>query len=561
VYGQRKCATKPPNKIELEESTNLMKRWIADGTNKRTERRTVIIKTYWHTIINGNNRVGNNGAISNTTIYESIAILNAAYAPRFISFSLQNIDVSDNSGWWNIYYGDEMEINMKNLLRQGDCSDLNIYSTEVSDNILGWATMPYSCSTRQFDDGVVIQYSTTPNGSAWPYNEGDTLVHEVGHWMGLYHTFEGGCGGPGDLVDDTPAVASPNSNCEITDSCPGDGLGNDQVKNFMDYSVDACMDTFSLGQFERMDAQWSTYRATEPALPTTKPTPSPTLSSPPSTFPTETMSPTGDCTSLSIKIQTDRYPGEISWNVSDISGNVILAGGVYPPSSELEVFNNYLCVDPRKCYVFTITDSYGDGICCDNGIGSYEVNFDNEQIKNGGDFYFIESSQSFGSGCPSPTTAPMTTAPTTSSRTLSPTSKPTPTPTSLPTISPTKSPTISSISPSSKPTTNPTLSPTTSPISKPTPVPTSFPTIIPRKSSTPALTSFSTISPTNSSTPFISVSPTIEPSSTPASSPSIKPMNSSISYAPSSSPGMQLRVDYVAPIYLIITAFILMYLY
>ena len=89
---------------------------------------------------------------------------------------------------------------------------------------------------------------------------GDTLTHEVGHWLYLAHTFEGGCSGNGDGVDDTPAVKEPNYGCPRNiNSCSGGG--NDLIENFMDYTDDDCMDSFTNGQFERALAAWERYRA------------------------------------------------------------------------------------------------------------------------------------------------------------------------------------------------------------------------------------------------------------------------------------------------------------
>jgi Pregnancy-associated plasma protein-A len=215
------------------------------------------INVYFHVIRRGTGIA--NGDVPQSQITNQISVLNAAYAPLGWSFVLAATDRTTNTSWYTMTPGSTAERNAKTALRRGTADDLNFYTANIGQGLLGWATFPSSYAGNPRNDGVVVLFSSLPGGTASPYNLGDTGTHEVGHWMGLYHTFQGGCSGNGDFVSDTPAEASPAFGCPTgRNTCSSAGL--DPIRNFMDYTDDSCMNTFSAGQNTRADAQFTTYR-------------------------------------------------------------------------------------------------------------------------------------------------------------------------------------------------------------------------------------------------------------------------------------------------------------
>ncbi len=237
-----------------------LQQWAKPGTTPAV---TVVnggtIPVYVHVIRN----LAGAGNVSDGMITSQISVLNAAYASTGWQFQLVATDRTTNDSWYAMSPGSTAESQAKNALRQGTADDLNIYIAGIGGGLLGWATFPSDYASKPKMDGVVILNNSLPGGTAAPYNLGDTATHEVGHWMGLYHTFQGGCARQstgGDGVADTAAEKSPAYGCPVgRDSC-GNIAGVDPITNFMDYSDDACMNSFTLGQTDRMKLAFSTYR-------------------------------------------------------------------------------------------------------------------------------------------------------------------------------------------------------------------------------------------------------------------------------------------------------------
>lgn len=255
----RGCGTHNPTLAEMDAVAAQLKAFRGIQTAATGP---VTIPVYWHVI-----RDGNAGNLSSGDINASISVLNSAYggntggAETRFSFSLAGVTYTDNASWYDDCDVTSVEAEMKSALRVGGANALNIYSCGMTGSgLLGWATFPDWYASDPGMDGVVILDGSVPGGYADPYNEGDTLTHEVGHWAGLYHTFQGGCNGAGDSVADTAAERDPAFGCPVgRDSCRRD-QGLDPINNFMDYTDDSCMFEFTGGQGERMSAAWDAFR-------------------------------------------------------------------------------------------------------------------------------------------------------------------------------------------------------------------------------------------------------------------------------------------------------------
>ncbi|RVX47906.1 pregnancy-associated plasma protein-A [Nonomuraea polychroma] len=220
---------------------------------------TITVPTRVHVLTRGVRKV------SDQAIRSQIAVLNSAYGGAFggvdtgVRFRLDSISVRDNATWFTDPVGHEQP--MKNALHKGGAETLNLYIAQLSELMLGFASYPYWYAGAPLLDGVVIDWRSLPGGAMTNYNRGFTGVHEIGHWLGLFHTFENGCRQPGDGIDDTPAEAKPTEACPAhKDTCPQ--AGPDPTRNFMDYAHDRCMAEFTQGQARRMHEIWAAYRHT-----------------------------------------------------------------------------------------------------------------------------------------------------------------------------------------------------------------------------------------------------------------------------------------------------------
>ena len=268
-----RCATKQiDEKVAVAYEASLNKFNAGRNPGQVRKSGSINIGVFFHVINKGKGIA--NGDVPTKWLHDQIDVLNAAYAgadptaaPTSANtpfrFSMIGVDRTTNATWFNSGIDSAEEREMKTALHVGGANTLNFYVNNAGGVYLGWATFPFWYADDPTQDGVVVLYSSLPGGNCCEpqvYNQGDTGTHEVGHWLGLFHTFQGGCAAIyNDFVADTPAERSPAFGCPVgRDTCPGTGV--DPIENFMDYTEDFCMYQFTSGQSARMEALSAQYR-------------------------------------------------------------------------------------------------------------------------------------------------------------------------------------------------------------------------------------------------------------------------------------------------------------
>lgn len=256
TYAQQKwCATSspPPDKAG----------WFAqlsrEAPRTAMAQSTLAIPVAFHVVTDGKK-----GKISAQQIAVLIENLNWAYRNSPFSFYLYKADTLKNKAWYNnCFFNVKNQQKLRKRLALDTRYFVNIYSCKLGNpDFLGIATFPPGYPipgnpSTTYMQGIAVDPVVL--GSAdFPY--GLALAHEVGHYLGLFHTFEtafnpakAGCADPGDFIGDTPTQAFHTFGaCPVgLDSCPA-LAGADDIPNLMNYATDECWDHFSVGQIDFM---------------------------------------------------------------------------------------------------------------------------------------------------------------------------------------------------------------------------------------------------------------------------------------------------------------------
>lgn len=251
------CGTRDPEMAMLRRSIELSTRTKESMSTPRE----IVIPVNFHIV-----HAGTHGKIEEARLDRQIALLNEDFRSAGVSFFKNQVGHYDNPAWFTLmpvgFDGNNLaELQMKRALARDSDRSLNFYTLEpVVADLLGWATFPWDRETSPVTDGIVVRHSSIPSGTNDASDLGRTATHEVGHWLGLLHTFQNGCADPGDGVDDTPFQARPTAGCPVPVPSCGADRGADAIDNHMNYSSESCRKQFSAGQITRMHTMTAVFR-------------------------------------------------------------------------------------------------------------------------------------------------------------------------------------------------------------------------------------------------------------------------------------------------------------
>ncbi|KAI4096341.1 MAG: hypothetical protein L6R37_006952 [Teloschistes peruensis] len=171
---------------------------------------TLNVRTYFHVVTTR----AAQGSITQSQLNDQLAVLNRSYGPSGISFTLISSDFTTNDQWATGNY----DSTMKPALRKGTYADLNVYFlSDLGGGLLGICNFPTNASpgsSTYNQDGCDVLAQSVPGGTTTNYNQGGSATHEIGHWFGLFHVFQGrravgaGIAKVGDTVNSMEATVN-----------------------------------------------------------------------------------------------------------------------------------------------------------------------------------------------------------------------------------------------------------------------------------------------------------------------------------------------------------------